>query len=200
MANWERLAEQGQPYAPDDFRRAAYRLVMEQAIYATDRGSRVAYDLIVKHFSTYRELLGQLGMTVIHNTHMSYVVAIPSQYVGEKMRLNETRLALVLRRLYDDKINATELIAGEAHVTVHELERAYRDLMDRDLPDNTELRDLAQSMKRFGLARMIDATDEQPFVIVVRPGIVDILGETALLQLASHAPADGEEEDSSEAP
>lgn len=199
MANWERLAEQSPIHAADDYRRAGYRLMMDQVIYANDRGSRTTYDLIVKHLSTYRELLGQLGMTVIHNTHMSYLVAIPSQYVAEKMRLSETRLALVLRRLYDDKIYATELVAGEAYVTVHELERAYEDLMGKALPDTTDLRELVLAMKRYGLVRLEEADDEQPFVIVVRSGIVDVLGETALLQLASHAPVAEEEEEDSEA-
>lgn len=196
MANWERLAEQSQIHTADDYRGAGYRLMMEQVIYASDRGSRITYDLIVKHLAIYRDLLGQLGMTIIHNSHMSYLVAIPSQYVAEKMRLSETRLALVLRRLYDDKIYATELVAGEAHVTVHELERTYKDLMGRELPDTTDLRELVLAMKRYGLIRLEEAEDEQPFVIVVRPGIVDVFGETALLQLASHAPAADEEEDS----
>ncbi len=70
-------------------------------------------------------------MTVIHNPHMSYVVAVPNPYVAEKMRLSETRLALVLRSLYNDKMYATEIIAGEAHVTIHDLETAYKDLMGK---------------------------------------------------------------------
>jgi hypothetical protein len=168
---------------------------MEQVLYASDRNTRTTYELITQHLSTYRELLSQLGMTVIHNTHMSYLVAIPDQYVAEKMRLQETRLALVLRRIYDDKIYATEVVAGEAWVTIHELERAYRDLMSRALPETNELRELCKALKRFGLVRLEDAEDEQPFIVVVRPGIVDVLGETALLQMASHAMEPGSEDD-----
>lgn len=195
MANWERLAEQSQIHTVGDFQQAGYRLMMEQVLYAADRRSRVAYDLIVKHLATYRELLGKLGMIVVHNPHMSYLVATPNQYVAEKMRLSETRLALVLRRLYDDKIHATEVVAGEAFVELIELERAYKDLLARELPDKAELRDLLQAMKRYGLAKFEEADDDQPFQVVIRPGIVDVLGETALLQLASHAPVAGEEDD-----
>ncbi|KRA17513.1 DUF4194 domain-containing protein [Lysobacter sp. Root604] len=195
MANWERLAEQSQDYTVGDFQQAGYRLVMEQVLYAADRRSRVAYDLIVKHLATYRELLGKLGIVVVHNPHMSYLVATPNQYVAEKMRLSETRLALVLRRLYDDKIHATEIVAGEAFVELIELERAYKDLLSRELPDKAELRELLRAIKRYGLVKFEEADDDQPFQIVIRPGIVDVLGETALLQLANHAPVVGGEDD-----
>lgn len=193
MANWERLAELNPLHTVSDYQNAAYQLVMKQVLYATDRGSRVAYDLIVKHFSTYRELLEKLGMTVVHNHHMSYLVATPNQYVADKMRLPETRLALVLRRLYDDKMHATEVVAGEAFVELIELERAYKDLLGRDLPEQRELAILLRAMKRYGVARVEDAADDQPFQVVIRPGIAEVLGETALLQLAAHAP-DGVDE------
>lgn len=188
MISWEKVAEQSQLYVADDLRKAGYRLVMEQVIYATDPRSRGTYEILTKYLVNYRELLATLGMTVIHNPHMSYIVAVPNQYIAEKMRLGETRLALVLRRLYDDKMYATEIVAGEAHVTVHDLEAAYKDLMGKELPDNAALRDLLAALKRYGLVRLEEAHDEQPFTVVVRPGIVDVLGETALLQLAAHAP------------
>lgn len=194
MANWERLAEQSQLHTVGDYQQAGYRLMMEQVLYANDRRSRTAYDLIVKHLAAYRELLGKFGMTVVHNHHMSYLVATPNQYVAEKMRLSETRLALVLRRLYDDKIHATEVIGGEAFVDLVELERAYKDLLGRELPEQGDLKELLLAMKRYGIARIEEASDEQPFQVVIRPGIADVLGETALLQLAAHAPAEDEEE------
>lgn len=194
MVNWERVAEQHQLFSADDLRRAGYRLVMDQVIYGSDTRSRTTYEILIKFLGSYRELLGSLGMTVIHNPHMSYVVAVPNQYVAEKMRLSETRLALVLRSLYNDKMYATEIVAGEAHVTIHDLEAAYKDLMKKELPDNALLRDILLALKRYGLLRLEEAHDEQPFTVVVRPGIVDVLGETALLQLATHAPSDTSDE------
>lgn len=198
MSHWERLAAQSQTYAESDYQKAGYRLVMEQVLYASDMRSRIAYELIVKHRKDYDTLLAQLGMTITHNPHMGYVVATPSQYVAEKMRLSETRLALVLRRLYDDKMHATEIVAGEAFVDMIELERAYKDLLNRELPERTLLKEQLQAMKRYGIARLEDTNDEQRLQVVIRPGIVDVLGETALLQLAAYANTP-EEEDTDEA-
>jgi hypothetical protein len=199
MANWERLAELSQLYVVADYENAAYRLLVDQVLYASDRRSRTAYDIIVKHLGTYRDLLSQLGVSITHNHHMAYLVAIPNESVAEKMRLSETRLALVLRRLYDDKMHATEVVAGEAFIDLIELERSFKELLGRDLPDLAILRDQVDTLKRYGIARREDTEGEQPFMIVIRPGIVDVLGESALLQLAAHATA-SDEEDSNEAP
>lgn len=194
MSHWERLAAQNQVYAESDYQKAGYRLVMEQVLYAGDPRSRLVYELIIRHRKEYDALLAQLGMTITHNPHMGYVVATPSQYVAEKMRLSETRLALVLRRLYDDKMHATEIVAGEAFIDMIELERAYKDLLNRELPATSVLNEQLQAMKRFGIARLEETRDEQRQQVVIRPGIVDVLGETALLQLAAYATAPEEEE------
>jgi Domain of unknown function (DUF4194) len=190
VANWERLAEQSQGmYEPADYERAGYRLMVDQVIYANDRGvHRTAYDLLVKHASIYRDLFDQLGMEFKHNDFHSFVVLLPRHNVASKMKLAETRFALVLRRLYDDKMNAAEIVAGEALVGLEELERAFKELLGREMPERVALKELVATMKGYGIAREDIATDDQPFEVAIRPAIVEILGETALLQLAAHAP------------
>ena len=194
MSHWERMAAQSQTNVESDYQKAGYRLVMEQVLYAADPRSRLAYELIVRHRKDYDALLAQLGMTITHNPHMGYLVATPNQYVAEKMRLAETRLALVLRRLYDDKMHATEIVTGEAFVDMIELERAYKDLLKRELPATAVLNEHLQTMKRYGIVRLEETRDEQRLQVAIRPGIVDVLGETALLQLAAHASLPDEED------
>ncbi len=188
MANWERLAAQSSGlYEELDYQQAAYRLMMEQVVYASDRGGRAPYELVTRHLGAFRDVFEQFGMTIIHNPHHGYVVAIPRHAFGARMRLEETRLALLLRRVYDDRINAVDIVDGEAFVTMEELEQLYKDLLGRQLPDRREMRDLVRSLKRNGMAREVDAADDQPFQIAIRPAITDILGPTALLQLAAYA-------------
>ena len=187
MANWERLAAQSNGlYEEQDYQQAAYRLMMEQVIYAGDRGGRVPYELVTRHLGAFRDVFEQFGITITHNPHHGYVVAMPRHAFGARMRLEETRLALLLRRVYDDRINAVDIVDGEAFVTLEELEQLYKDLLGRQLPDRGEMRDLVRSLKRNGMAREIDAADDQPFQIAIRPAITDILGQTALLQLAAY--------------
>src|SRR5690606_10387019 len=40
-------------YAVQDFERAAYRLVVEQVLYASDRNTRLAYHLVEDHFDDF---------------------------------------------------------------------------------------------------------------------------------------------------
>ena len=189
--HWERVAAQSNGlYESEDYQKAAYRLMMEQVIYAGDRGGRVPYELITRHMGAFREVLGQFGVGIIHNTHHGYVVAIPQHDFGGKMRLDETRLALILRRVYDDRINAADIVDGEAFIEMEELERLYKELLGRSLPDTGDLRAMVRSLQRNGMAREIKADDEQPFQIVIRPAITDILGESALLQLAAYGVQD----------
>lgn len=188
MANWERLAAQSNGfYEEQDYQKAAYRLMMEQVIYNSDHGGRVPYDLVTHHLGAFRDVFEQFGMSIVHNPHHGYVVAIPRHAFGARMRLEETRLALLLRRVYDDRINAVDIVDGEAFVTLEELDQLYKDLLGRQLPDRGEMRELMRSLKRNGIAREIDAADDQPFQIAIRPAITDILGQTALLQLAAYA-------------
>lgn len=187
MANWERLAAQGSGlYEQQDYQQAAYRLMMEQVIYAGDRRGRVPYELITRHLGIFRDLFDKFAMSITHNPHHGYVVCIPRHAFGARMRLEETRLALLLRRVYDDRINAADVVDGEAFVSLEELEQLYKDLLGRQLPDRGEMRNLVRSLKRNGMAREVDATDEQPFQIAIRPAIADILGQNALLQLAAY--------------
>lgn len=195
MISWERLAEDSSGnHMVEDFEKAAYRLMVSQAIYAGDHGSRHTYHLIVKYLAAFKELLSKFGMTLRHNPHHSYLVAIPSHQVAEKMSLNETRLALVLRRFYDDRMHTAEISDGEAYISLEELERAYREWLTRVLPERAELRQLAIALKRYGLVRLEDSEDGQPFKIVIRPGITDILGETALHQLAAYGTVESNSE------
>ena len=197
MANWERLAAQSNGlYEEQDYQQAAYRLMMEQVIYASDRGGRVPYELVTNHLGAFRDLFEHFGTAITHNPHHGYVVAIPRHAFGARMRLEETRLALLLRRVYDDRINAVDIVDGEAFVTLEELEHLYKDLLGRQLPDRGEVRALVRSLKRNGMAREIEAVDEQPFQIAIRPAITDILGQTALLQLAAYGVGEGVEEES----
>jgi hypothetical protein len=194
MVTWERLAEQGNNiYLPADFEKAAYQMVVEQVLYETDRLSKVSYALILKHQTHYRELFARLGLSLTHNAFHAYLAVIPAHHVAEKMRLAETRMALVLRRLYDDKMRGADVTDGEAYITLEELERAFRELLKRELPEKGDVRELALAMKRYGIARIEETEDVQRFQIVVRPGITDVLGESALHQLAAHAPDTDEE-------
>lgn len=176
-------------YAAADFERAAYRLVTEQVLYASDRGARTAYHLVEDHFDDYVAALAPLGVRLERNAHYRYVVALPAHAEGVPVTLEETLLLLVLRQRYDEAArqgNIEEL--GEVVVELPELQEAYQALISRPMPEVGTLRALARTARRWGVARLVESEpdDAQPFHLRVRPAIVDIVGETWLQRLDQH--------------
>jgi len=177
-----------------DFERAAYRLVTEQVLYASDRHARTTYHLVEDHFDDYLAALAPLGIRLERNAHYRYVVALPAHAEGVAVTLEETLLLLVLRQRYDEAArqgNIEEL--GEVVVELPELQEAYQALIARPMPEVGSLRALARTARRWGVARLVESEldDPQPFHLRVRPAIVDIVGETWLQRLDQHNRDDG---------
>ena len=176
-------------HAVADFERAAYRLVTEQVLYASERGTRTAYHLVEDHFDDYVAALAPLGIRLERNAHYRYVIALPAHAEGVPVTVEETLLLLVLRQRYDEAArqgNIEEL--GEVVVDLPELQEAYQALIARPMPEVGTLRALARTVRRWGVARLVDSEpdDPQPFHLRVRPAIVDIVGETWLQRLDQH--------------
>ena len=176
-------------YAVQDFERAAYRLVVEQVLYASDRGTRLAYHLVEDHFDDFIAALAPLGIRLERNAHYRYVVALPAHAEGVPVTLAETLLLLVLRQRYDEAMRQG-MVEDEGVVTVElpELQEAYQALAGRPMPDVGTLRELARTLKRWGTCRLVesDPDDPQPFHLQVRPAIVEIVGEQWLQRLDQH--------------
>jgi hypothetical protein len=200
--SWNQLSQQSNgTYAVADFERAAYRLVTEQVLYASDRGARMAYHLVEDHFDDYLAALAPLGIRLERNAHYRYVVAMPAHGEGAPVTLDETLLLLVLRQRYDEAARQGQIEEqGEVVVELPELQEAYQALAGRAMPDVGALRTLARTFRRWGVCRLVDSEgdDPQPFHLRVRPAIVDIAGEQWLQRLDQHNRDDAEADDAME--
>jgi hypothetical protein len=200
--SWNTLSQMSNGvYVVADFERAAWRLVTEQVLYASDRGSRVAYHLVEDHFDDYVAALAPLGIRLERNAHYRYVVALPSHGEGTPVTLEETLLLLMLRQRYDEAMRQGQVEEqGEVIVELPELQEAYQALSGRTMPDVGTLRTLARTLKRWGVCRLVDSEvdDPQPFHLRVRPAIVEIVGEQWLQRLDQHG-GDDEQADADEA-
>jgi len=192
--SWNTLSQMSNGvYVVADFERAAWRLVTEQVLYASDRGSRVAYHLVEDHFVDYVAALAPLGIRLERNAHYRYIVALPSHGEGTPVTLEETLLLLMLRQRYDEAMRQGQVEEqGEVIVELPELQEAYQALSGRTMPDVGALRALARTLKRWGVCRLVEseADDPQPFHLRVRPSIVEIVGEQWLQRLDQHGGGD----------
>ncbi|GAB3751289.1 DUF4194 domain-containing protein [Lysobacter olei] len=197
--SWAHLSQQsGGTYTPQDFERAAYRLVTEQVLYASDRRSRNAYHLVETWLGDFASALEPLGVRLERNAHFRYIVALPAHAEGVAASLNETLLALVLRQRYDQAMRRGEVEEhGEVTVELPDLQEAWPALTGRPMPDLGALRDLLRTARRWALCREEECEpgDLQPFRIVVRPAIVEIIGPQWLQRLDQHNLDDGMDDD-----
>ena len=121
----------------------------------------------------------------------------------------QTLLALVLRSIYDESARIGQFTDdGEVVCDLVELDEKYRLMTGRELPAKGELEALLRTMKRWGIAKRSDEhvsdaigepTSTQPYAVLIRPAIVDVLGEAALQRLAEWRAASSAPTDTAEA-
>ncbi len=206
---WDDIAERstGQ-HTPQELEATAYRLVTEQVLYYADRHSKTAYWMVERYEREFKRALEPLGVTVEVNRQKRYVYALPRHPKAGTASAAQTLLALVLRAIYDESARIGQFTDdSEVVCDLVELDEKYRLMTGRELPAKGELEALLRIMKRWGIAKRTDdhvpdaigePASTQPYAVLIRPAIVDVLGETALQRLAewravSSAPTDSGE-------
>ncbi len=190
---WESLASRtdGQ-HTSEELEMAAYRLAVEQVLYYADRHSRTAYYMIERYEREFRQALGPLGIDVQVNRQLRYAYALPKHAKAGAASIAQTVFALVLRAIYDESASTGQLTDdGEVVCDLVELAEKYRLMSGKDLPTKGKLDSLMETMKRWGIARKsedqgLDDSDDmvgQPYAVIIRPAIADMLGEAALARL-----------------
>lgn len=186
---WERFAEDNEIYLASDFAGAMYQLITEQALYYHNRDQRNAYNIVKSATAQFKEAASICGCDLHISDDYAFVAAIPKGVRRNPVSQADTLLALVLRKLYQERMTAAELLdTGSAVVTIEDLQGTYRSLTNRELPASmTELRDTIKRMKRYGLAKEQKAEDDdlQPFDVEILPGIVVLLSDAAMQRLAA---------------
>ena len=194
MSFWENAAAATRNIATeDDFEAAANRLVTEQVLYAADRNSKLAYGLIRDFERDFKRALEPLGYLVRVNSQLRYACAIPKHARMSPVTVEQTLLALVLRQIFDEETRSGHHDEnGDVVCDLVTLEVKYRQTTGgRELATGGKLLALMQWMRRWGIARVSDEDGnqfvhdtDQPYVVVIRPGITEVLGEAALARIA----------------
>ena len=200
MSHWDAIEEKTKSIVTTDLLEAtAYRLVSEQVLYAADIKSRTSYSLVEQYERDFSHALAPLGVKLLVNRRLRFACAIPRHAKASLATTEQTLMALVLLSMYEESGRAGRLNDdGEVVCDLVELGEKYRVSTNRQMPIAGKLEELMRSMKRWGIARtMADEQDgppgqeerDQPFVVVIRPGIMEVLNEAALVRLAQFAAA-----------
>lgn len=191
---WENLAQSTDgDYMVNDFKQAFYQLVTQQCLYARFVHQGVAYRLISRYRTEFKEAADLLGLALAFNDRLEYCYVNQAVARHSPMDLQETMFLLVLRHAYHLHASAGDLTPeGDAVVSIPELQETYKGLTGRDLETRTQvLKAQVKSAQRNGLARLADADDGdgQPFAIAILPGIADVLSEHAVNRFGAHLKA-----------
>jgi hypothetical protein len=200
MSHWDAIEEKTKSVVTADLLEAtAYRLVSEQVLYASDIKSRTPYSLVEQYERDFSQALAPLGVKVVVNRRLRFACGIPRHAKSSQATTEQTLMALVLLGIYDESARAGRLNDdGEVICDLVELGEKHRVSTNRQMPLGGRLDDLMRTMKRWGIARtMADENYEprdqeerdQPFVVAIRPGILEVLNEAALVRLAQFAAA-----------
>ena len=202
---WEELAQRSEGrYTEEDFEMAAYRLVAEQVLYYSDLQSRKAFWVIKDYKREFEKVLDPLGIDIEINSLLNYIFARPRHAKAGTATTNQTLLALVLRSIYDQAMQAGEMANDESEVACElvELEQKYHLATGRDLPGRAELNAMFRQLRRWGLIKIADGGDAEDSEaephILIRPAIVEVMGDTALQKLARWTQGEASESDCSE--
>ncbi|HUX82155.1 MAG TPA: DUF4194 domain-containing protein [Halothiobacillus sp.] len=194
--HWESLAARDGQNTADEFEAAAYRLISEQVLYHSDKSSRIAYYLVDRYEREFSQVLAPMGVDIEVNKLHRYIYARPRHAKAGTVTVTQTLLALVLRSIYDEAVRSGRLSDnGEVLCDTVELDEKYRLATGRELPSKGEFDSLMRQFKRWGIAKRADEQvldeldgegDTQQYILI-RPAIVDVLGETALQRLGQWA-------------
>lgn len=193
---WESLADRSdRQYTSDELELTAYRLVVEQVLYYADRHSRTAFWMVEAYEREFRQALAPLGIDVQVNRQLRYAYALPRHAKAGATTIAQTVFALVLRGIYDEAASTGQLTDdGEVVCDLIELAEKYRLMSGRDLPSKGKVDALMETMKRWGIAKKsedsgFDDGDDlagQPYAVIIRPAIADVLGEAAMARMVQH--------------
>ena len=191
---WESLTQSTDgDYVVDDFKQAFYQLVTQQCLYARFVQQGVAFRLISRYRTEFKEAADLLGLQLAFNDRLEYCYVNQAVARHSPLDLQETMFLLVLRHAYHLHASAGDLTPeGDAVISIPELQETYKGLTGRDLETRTQvLKAQLKSAQRNGLARTADADDGdgQPFAIAILPEIADVLSEHAVNRFGAHLKA-----------
>ena len=146
---------------PDKVRRevprVVNRLLGQTFLYQDDDDSKEDYYLVHRHRGVFEALLGLSGFTLRHDDyHRIFQVVSDLTYCRKRYRLDETLMIVVLRKLYEDRVERLSL-AADPVVTVGEVREEYRTITgkERDL-GIIQYEEILKQLKRLGLIEPLD--------------------------------------------
>ncbi len=140
-----------------DVPRVVNRLLGQTFLYQDVESDKDDYYFIYRHRAVFEGLLALAGFNLLHDDyHRIFQVVSEYSYSRARYKLDESLMILVLRKLYEEKIEHLSL-ASDPVVTIGEVREEYRTITskERDLPMG-QYETLLRRLRALGLVDTID--------------------------------------------
>lgn len=140
-----------------DVPRVVNRLLGQTFLYQDVEADKDDYYFIYRHRSVFENLLQLAGFSLLHDDyHRIFQVVSEYGYTRARYKLDESLMILVLRKLYEEKVEHLSL-ASDPVVTIGEVREEYRTITgkERDLPMGL-YETLLRRLRTLGLIDTID--------------------------------------------
>ena len=118
-----------------DVPRVVNRMLGQTFLYQDVEGDKDDYYFVYRHRAIFENLLGLVGFNLLHDDyHRIFQVISEYSYSRARYKLDESLMILVLRKIYEEKIEHLSL-ASDPVVTIGEVREEYRTITgkERDL-------------------------------------------------------------------
>ncbi|MCO4787157.1 DUF4194 domain-containing protein [Marinomonas atlantica] len=183
---------------PQEFQQTANYLLANQFVSAFKHGQRRHFLLVEMYQQYFGNLFDALGMKLYVNENERLAGLLPIEREAfVRLKTDETLFLLVLRQIYEEKVENFEIDNGfVATNSVAILER-YVQLVKREIPTETRFKDILTLFSKHGLIIRGKAFEEDAKNIMVNitPVVRLVVTEAYLRQLESFNGADPEEDE-----
>lgn len=146
-----------------DVPRVVNRLLGQTFLYQDDEADKDDYYFVHRHRDFFESLLKLSGFSLLHDDYHRIFQAVSDySYCRARYRLDETLMIVVLRKLYEERMEHLSL-ANDPVVTVGEVREEYRTLTgkERDL-GIVQYETLLRRLRALGLIDTLDGKTIDP--------------------------------------
>ncbi|MFD1384072.1 DUF4194 domain-containing protein [Rhodanobacter aciditrophus] len=183
---------------PQEFQQTANYLLANQFVSAFKHGQRRHFLLVEMYQQYFANLFDALGMKLYVNENERLAGVLPVEKEAfVRLKTDETLILLVLRQVYEEKIENFEVDNGfVATNTLTVLER-YVQLVKREIPSETRFKEILSLFSKHGVIIRGKAYEEDAknLMINITPVVRLIVTEAYLRQLENFNGVDPDEDE-----
>ena len=181
----------------EEFQQTANFIIANQFASAYKHGQRKHYLLIEAYQDYFSTIFDALGMKLYINENERLAGVLPVQREAfVRLKTDETLFLLVLRQIYEEKIENFEVDNGFVATNTHTILDRYVQLVKREIPSETRFKDILALLSRHGVLIRGKSYEEDSknMMINITPVVRLIVTEAYLRQLESFNGSDPEED------